>query len=84
MNIRLLEPQPVNINRLIEMVREINATWAPRLGQCVLFLKPMERPHWAWDWSWAMIIVDMVESYEELNDAEKVYAIIALKRYYKV
>jgi hypothetical protein len=43
-------------------------------------LKPMGRP----DWAWAECIVDMVESYADLNDAEKVYAIIALKRYYKV
>jgi hypothetical protein len=45
-----------------------------------MFLKPMGGPGWAW----AGCIVDMVESYAALNDAEKVYAIIALKRYYKV
>jgi hypothetical protein len=78
--IRLVDPQPVDINDLIEMVHEINAQWAPMLGQCVMFLKPMGRP----DWAWAECIVDMVESYADLNDAEKVYAIIALKRYYKV
>ena len=79
MNIRVVAPQPVNIYKLIEMVHEINAMYAPLLYECVLFLKP-RRP----DWAWAECIVELVESYEELNDAEKVCAINALKRYYKV
>jgi hypothetical protein len=79
--IQLVVPQPVNINLLIQMVQELNAEWGPRLLECLLYKKP-RGDHW--DLAWSIIIVDMVESYVELNDAEKVYAIVALKRYYKV
>jgi hypothetical protein len=79
--IQLVVPQPVNINLLIQMVQELNAEWGPRLLECLLYKKPR---HFYWSFAWSIAIVIKVEAYVQLNDAEKVYAISALKRYYKV
>ncbi len=69
----------VPLQKLIEIIWDIQAEWKPIAEECVLLQRPAESRGY-----WGLVVIQHVERDPSLTRRQIVYAIDALKRYYGV